>query len=141
MRNQPGSQRATVWQRRVRRRSSSKITSNAPTVIAESARLNAGQTKCSGAQLQKIGDAAVQQPIEQIPRRAAGNQRQTRLAGRCSCAARDKQPASSDHDGDRAGDQQRAKPTRDADSENKPKAMPEFTLCTRAANFGISSRR
>ena len=61
-------------------RRSSKATRNGPMVMAESARLNAGQTELAGVQLQKIGDAAVQQAIEQIARRASGNQSEARLA-------------------------------------------------------------
>ncbi len=47
-----------------------------------------GPYKGAGVQLEKIGYAAMQQPVEQIPRRSPGDQRETRLAPRVSCPAR-----------------------------------------------------
>ena len=98
-------------------------------------------TKAAGVQLQKIGDAAVEQAIEQIARGAAGDQREPRLACACLPRARCQQPAKQQNDDREAARSAETETHCEADSENRPKAMPEFTLCTRAAKCGTIAPR
>ena len=123
-------------------RKSSKIIRAAPTVIAESARLKAGQRKLPARNSRKSVTPPWSSRSSRFPAAPPAINAIPHLAlALCRRAPRNSSHTSSRITAAELSDQQEQRSTWKAVSENRPKAMPAFRLWTRSAKLGTSSRR